>query len=161
MFQVSKFVARLRIVEGDRLDVYRDPVGIWTTAHGFNMEQPTAPEVCAKCGIDYDEAMALKGTRQPAITEEQAVCLTMSHMAKLLPEVRRALPDFESYSDARQLALMDVAWVGIGTFLGFHNMLAAVRAQNWPLAASELLNSHLAVQWGHRAQEDAQMLKEG
>jgi GH24 family phage-related lysozyme (muramidase) len=161
MFPISKFLEMITRHEADRLDVYADSLGIWTTGRGFNMEQSDARSVCRTCAIDYDAAMALKGTKQPAITEAQSASLFDHTVSQLLPEVRRLISSFDALSENRQLALADVAWVGLGTLKGFHQMLAAIHRGDWESAATQLLNSHLAEQWGHRAVEDADLLKLG
>lgn len=162
LFPVTEFHAKfIRPHEGRRLDVYADSLGIWTTGEGFNLEQPGAAEVCAKLGIDWAACMAEKGTGKKVITEEQCDALYVHVLTALLPEVQKAIPAFSSFSPARQMAIMDVAWAGIGTFRKFTKMLAAINDGDWAEAAKELLDSRLAVQWGHRAQEDARLLIEG
>lgn len=142
--------------EGQRLVRYKDSLGIWTIAEGFNLEQSGAKETCAKYGIDWDACMA----DQP-ITEEQCASLTMHTICLLVPAVRKLIPRFDLLSMNRQMAILDVAWVGIGTFSKFAKMIAAINADNWNEAAAELLDSKLAKQWGRRAQEDARILREG
>lgn len=161
-FPITVFRAQfIRPREGHRLDVYADSLGIWTTGEGFNMEQPGAKEVCARYGIDWDACMAEKGTRKDIITEGQCTALFMHVLTALLLEIQAAIPSFPSLSANRQMAIMDVAWAGIGTFRKFVKMIAAINVEEWAEAAKELLDSHLAVQWGKRAQKDAQLLLEG
>jgi hypothetical protein len=118
-------------------------------------------EVCSVCGIDYDTAMGLKGTGKPAITESHSLALFHYMVNQLLSEIRRLIPGFDTFSENRQLGLMDVAWVGIGTLGQFHKMFAAINRSNWSTAAEELLNSELAMEWGRRAVEDAILLRNG
>jgi lysozyme len=161
MFPIQKFLTMITQHEADRLDVYADPLGFWTTGRGFNLQQIGARSVCEACDINYDSAMALKGTGRPAITEQQSISLFDYMVNELLPEVRRLVPCFDALSENRQIAIMDVAWVGIGTLAEFKNMLAAITKQDWQIAAVELLNSKLALEWGKRAHEDADLLRKG
>jgi lysozyme len=161
MFPIQKFLAMITVHESDRLDVYLDPLGIPTTGRGFNLIQPGAREVCETCGINYESVMALKGTRKPAITEAQSAALFDHIVSQLLPEVRKLIPSFDALSENRQLALADVAWVGIGTLGEFHEMLSAIAKQDWSTAADQLLDSRLAEEWGHRAVTDADFLRRG
>jgi lysozyme len=161
IFPMEKFLAMIDRHEADRLDIYPDSRGIWTTGRGFNMEQVGARDVCRSCGIDYDATMALKGTRKPAITETQSLALFNHCVNELLPVVRRLIPKFDQLSENRQLAIMDVAWAGIGTLEGFHQMLAAIRREDWNAAAADLLNSRYAKDVGHRAIGNAEMLRTG
>lgn len=162
MFPITQFREQfIRPHEGRRYDVYADSLGIWTMAEGFNMEQPGAKEICARYGIDWNACMAEKGTGKHVITEDQCTSLYMHVLAGRFPQVRKLVPLFDSLSPTRQMAIMDVAWVGIGTLANFHKMLAAINSGDWETAAKELLDSELAKQWGHRAVEDAWLLKEG
>lgn len=159
--KIEDLRAMLRAHEGDRLDVYADTQGIWTTGNGFNMERSDARTVCKACGIDYDAAMALKGTRRPAITNTQREALLDHCIAEVIPQVRKIVSSFDSLSGSRQLALLDIAWAGIGTLREFRDMLAAVSRGDWKTAAAELLDSQLARQWGQRAIRDAELLCRG
>lgn len=160
-FKIEDLKMLIRRNEGDRLDVYADILGIWTTGNGFNMERPDAARVCASCGIDYNAAMALKGTRKQAITDTQRNSLLDHCISEVLAQVGQIVPGFDHFTGRRQLALLDVAWAGIGTLDGFHRMLAAIDRDDWNTAAIELLDSRLASQWGRRALLDAEALKIG
>jgi hypothetical protein len=73
-----------------------DSLGNWTTGRGFNFLQSGAREVCEACGIDFDDVMALKGIRTPAVTEAQSTALFNHVVNELLPEVRRLIPSFDT-----------------------------------------------------------------
>lgn len=57
--------------------------------------------------------------------EEQSLVLFNYMVDELLPEIRRLVPGFDQLLENRQIAIADVAWVGIGAFAGFHKTLAA------------------------------------
>lgn len=158
MFPIEKFRAMIDRHEGNRLDVYKDTEGYWTVGRGFNLEQPAAKDLCSLCGIYYEAVMALKGTARPAITEGQSKALFDRILAARLLAVRRLIPGFDEFSEDRQLAIMDVAWVGMGILQEFTKMRKAIEAGDWQKASTELLDSKLAAQWRNRAIEDANLL---
>ena len=158
MFPIEKFLAMIDRHEGNRLDVYKDSEGFWTVGRGVNLEQPAAKALCALCGVNYYAVLALKGSRKPAITETQSRSLFDHILATRLPAVRCLIPGFDSFTEERQLALMDVAWVGVGTLREFVGMRRAIGKGDWQKAAQELLDSKLAKQWGKRAVENSRLL---
>lgn len=160
-FKIEDLKEVIRRNEGDRLDVYADILGIWTTGNGFNMERSDAAMICASCGIDYHAAMSLKGTRKPAITDMQRNALLDHCISEVVPQIGRIIPGFDRFTGGRQIALIDLAWAGIGTLVGFHRMLAAIAEEDWNTAAVELLDSRLAKQWGRRALLDSEALRLG
>ena len=61
-----------------------------------------------------------------------------------------------------QGALINMCFnLGLPKLMGFKNMLAALEAKNYTLAAQEALNSKWASQVGDRAKDIAVMLREG
>lgn len=68
---------------------------------------------------------------------------------------------FPKLNEPRQIALIDMSFMGTKTFLEFKEMIAAFEAQNYPLAAQELLNSEYAKQVGQRAQDIAKIIETG
>jgi lysozyme len=75
-------------------------------------------------------------------------------------ELHVNLPWLSSLSSQRQGVFLNLVFnMGIGGLLGFHKMLAAAKAGNWALAATELLNSKYATQVGDRAHRLATQLQ--
>lgn len=68
---------------------------------------------------------------------------------------------FKSLNDPRQIALVDMCFMGAKNFITFKKMLAALAEKNYYLAAKEMLDSKWAKQVGNRAQELAEMIKTG
>lgn len=68
---------------------------------------------------------------------------------------------FKSLNDPRQIALVDMCFMGAKNLLTFKKMIAALEAKNYYLAAKEMLNSKWANQVGKRAQDLAEMIKTG
>jgi lysozyme len=123
--------------EGIELKPYRCPVGRLTIGVGRNLDD---------VGITKREALFLLG-QDIARTEEQ---------------FDRLLPWWRSLSEARQRALLNMGFnLGIKRLLGFHDMLGALEAGEWELAAASALDSQWARQVGARAGRIARLLKEG
>lgn len=69
---------------------------------------------------------------------------------------------WSSLDEVRQAALTDMAYeLGGAGLIGFHNMLAAVRAYNWQAAHDNCLASSYARQVPTRAERSANMLLTG
>lgn len=68
---------------------------------------------------------------------------------------------FKFLNDARQIALVDMCFMGAKNLLTFKKMIAALDAKNYYLAAKEMLDSKWAEQVGQRAQELAKIIKTG
>jgi lysozyme len=80
----------------------------------------------------------------------------------VIPSLNEIFPDFDDYSENRQNGLISMMFnMGVNRLLGFRNMIAAIKARDWDLAAQEALNSKWAIQVGNRAKEIANMLKAG
>ena len=74
------------------------------------------------------------------------------------------LHDFDWYSgldDARKMVLIDMCFMGYKTFKEFERMLQALRYGDYEKAASEILKSKWAEQVGHRAEENADIMRKG
>ncbi len=122
--------------EGKRSKIYRDSLGILSAGIGRNMEG---------VGLFPDEIQLM-----------------------LENDIKRARTDlvaaftwFPKLDEVRQAALIDMCFAGIGTLLGFKNMISAFAAKDYESAAAELMNSRYATQVGSRAKELAQMIKTG
>ena len=64
--------------------------------------------------------------------------LAVADIARFTAQLRANLPNWDRYPAPAQAALFDMAYnLGIGGLRKFHNMLAAVDAGNWQLAAQE------------------------
>lgn len=108
-------ISRLQVNEGFRPVVYRDIKGIETIGYGFNISS----------GIKQPAALALL-TAQAQDLEKQLEGLSWPMQ---LDEVR--------FSVMIELAFN----LGFSGLLGFGNMIAALKAQNWQAAHDELLDS--------------------
>ena len=106
--------------------------------------------------IGYGSNLSLRG-----ITKTEAELLAhrdvMDDHVELLKH-----PWYVKLNTARPIAILDVAYAtGLGGLLGFHDMIAALLADEYDAAASDLLRSEFARVDRMRALEDARILWEG
>lgn len=147
----------LRHHEGDRPTVYPDSLGISTIGVGLNLEQPGARSICEQCGADYDALLA--GTA--SLTPQQTDSILNHFIVDTAAWLSEIFPNFAQYSVPRQAALVDMGFMGAGKFSEFHNLIAAVKMENWNEAAAQALQSLWAKQVGQRAHDDAALLTHG
>jgi len=76
-------------------------------------------------------------------------------------ELDRAIPWWRTLSEARQRALINMAFMGVPRLLGFKKMLTAMQAGAFERAADEALDSKWAAQVGARSQRVAKLIREG
>ena len=70
-------------------------------------------------------------------------------------------PWFRALNEDRQVALIDMSFMGLKRFLEFHGMIAALSEQNYAMAASEMLASEWANQVKGRAITLANAIRTG
>lgn len=96
------------------------------------------------------------------ITKEEAETLCFNDIMDVIKDLDIALPMWKTLSENRQLALANMCFnLGITRLLGFKNMLNAIRAGDFKLAAQEALDSDWEKQVGNRAVRVATMLENG
>ena len=129
--------------EGLRLLPYKDTEENWTIGYGHLM---TAYEV----------------RTIEKVTKEQADFIFGVDFNNALIDCKRLFPSMETYSDARQRALVNMMFqLGETRLRKFKDMLAAISMYDWETAASECLDSKYARQCPNRAGRVAKMLREG
>lgn len=122
--------------EGLRLKPYICPAGRLTIGYGHNIQD----NGITKAEADFILANDLVNTRRDllAVFGDQV----------------------GTWSEARQDALTDMMFnMGLPVFLGFKNMIAAIKAEDWEEAARQALDSRWREQVGRRAVEDAGKIK--
>lgn len=139
MIDTERLASSLRLHEGVRLKPYEDtaiPPRL-TIGVGRNLSDR---------GISQEEADILL---RNDIAETQHACLT--------------LPWFAPLDSVRQNVIAELIFnMGLPRTLGFADMIAAIRAQDFPRAAAELLDSRWARQVGEsRSTTLARMLRTG
>ncbi len=127
--------AWIKKCEGLRLNIYVDSTGNPTIGWGRNLRK----------GISMDEAELM--------------------FQNDLKETIAQLENFSWYHslpDGVKAGLINMCFnLGIGKLLQFKQMIAALTAKNYTLAAQEALNSKWATQVGERAKNIAVMIREG
>lgn len=129
--------------EGYRTTVYKDSLGL-----------PT-------CGIGHLILARDNLTVGATVTDAQVEKWYEADAARSALIARQFVPTLDSLDDTRQIVLVSLAF-NMGTRLGgFHNTLAAIAAQEWSAAATELQNSKWYTQVGRRGPELCAALKTG
>ena len=125
----------LIIHEGMRLKPYKDSVGKLTIGVGRNLDD---------VGISRDEAMILLD----------------NDITAAMDALDEALPWWRTLDVLRSRVLIDMAFnLGITRLLGFKQMIAALQAGQYDVAALQMLKSKWAEQVGSRAQTLAAMMQ--
>ncbi|MFA5058913.1 MAG: hypothetical protein WC485_12420 [Opitutaceae bacterium] len=128
--------ALLRRHEGFRSKVYKDTTGRWTLGYGRNVQDV-------------------------GITREEAGMLLENDITRISRELRHALPWVTKLDEVRAAALIDMAFMGVGSLLTFKRFLAALEVGDYDTAADEMLDSLWASQVNGRALELAAMIRTG
>ena len=123
-------VDQLRRDEGESPTCYQDHLGYWTIGVGRLIDAKKGG------GLRPDEISYL--LNNDIISRREAL--------------KAALPFFAELSSARQGVLINMAFnMGVANLLKFKQMLAAVEAKHWGIAAKEMLDSNWARQVPKRA----------
>jgi len=139
---MSKLIEMLKRHEGVETHAYTDSVGKITIGVGRN--------------IDANDGLGL--------SEEEIDFMLGNDIDRVEEELYAALPWLGDVgiSEVRYDALINICFnLGLPRFLGFKKALAAMEAEDYNLAAIELLDSRWAVQVGQRAIELSLMIETG
>ena len=89
----------------------------------------------------------------PGLRESEIELMLENDLREAIAELTRFVPAFSGLDDVRQAVLVDMRHnLGLAGFLGFKEMLKAVEAHDYRLAASEMIRSAWALQL--RAKKD-------
>lgn len=98
----------------------------------------------------------------PGLRESEIDLMLENDIREAITELERFVPAFSGLDDVRQAVLIDMRHnLGLAGFLGFKEMLKAVTAGDWKLAASEMIRSVWATQVKERAPRLARMMQHG
>lgn len=127
----------MKLHEGLRLRAYQDSEGIWTIGYGRNLQI-----------LEISEPTAEKWLRED-----------LQRAADRL----YAWPTFSKISSlVRREVLIEMCYnLGYAGLYGFKRMWAAIREENWDLAAVEMLDSKWSRQVGRRAVVLANRMRTG
>lgn len=146
----KKMIAQLRLHEGERLKPYRCTAGKLTIGVGRNLDDR---------GLTSDEMAYLFSG---GITADQSAYLLNNDIDSHWTELLNHLPWVETLDEVRQRVMLDMAFnLGIFGLLTFHRTLGHIKAGNYALASSAMLDSKWARQVGQRARRLATMMKTG
>jgi lysozyme len=125
---MEDFVDHLVWAEGERLDMYKDSVGIWTIGVGHNIEEKGVSQAVSRMMLRED-------------------------ISEVLEDVR-SLPYYNDLDPVRQLVVADMVFnLGLSRFLNFKNFNKALAIPDYVLAAHEMKDSKWYVQVGRRAEK--------
>jgi len=137
MVDTAALAAQLAIDEGVRLKPYTDTVGKLTIGIGRNISDR-------------------------GISRSEAEILLRNDIANTIHELDVTYPWWKSLTPSRQAVMANMLFnMGLPVFSTFTRFLTALMAGNYPLAASEMLNSRWATQTGDRATRLANALLKG
>jgi lysozyme len=131
-----KLRQQLELHEGKRFRPYRDTVGKLTVGIGRNIDDVP-------------------------FSEDEITLMFENDVAQRVGALSARLPWFATLDAIRQRVLIDMSFMGVETFLGFHETLAAVRDGQYGRAATRMLASKWAGQVGGRAIRLAEMMRTG
>lgn len=130
--------------EGFRSTIYKDSLGFPTIGIGHCLTKDECDNY--PNGISYEDAINLL---------ESDICNVKSNCAKEFPWIL-------GLDDCRQSIIYEMAFqLGVGGVSKFHNMIAAIRQQDWATAAKEMLNSQWHQQTPSRVEELAELMLNG
>jgi len=128
-YDVKRLKEMIKRHEGYSSKPYRCPAGKLTIGYGRNLDD---------VGIYADEAELM----------------LENDLRRAVQHLMRIFPDFISYPPRKQEALIDLMYnIGVGSFLTFKKMIAAIKNGDWIRAGEELENSKYCKQVPERCRE--------
>lgn len=138
MVNVPRMEQQLQLHEGLRLSQYIDTLGNITIAVGYNVTARGWDQLGHMLGLNIDGPIVL--------TVAQALCVLDQDIDRVQRAVMITAPWFDQLNEVRQRVCVDLAFnIGLGA-LGFKQTIAAIKTQNWSVAAVELHKAHWAKQ---------------
>jgi lysozyme len=134
----DKLLEEIKRDEGLRLNAYKDSLGNWTIGYGHLLGSTA---------------------RMVNITIEEAEALLSADIDTAESLVMALVDNRYGLSDVRWRVLVNMAFNLGGRLRQFKKFLAAVDAQDWGLAAVNMLDSRWAKQVGARATRLAHMME--
>ncbi len=137
--------------EGLSLIPYKCPAGFNSIGYGWNFDANPLPTTIA-------DHLKAHGSITPAMAEE----LLDISINRSIADCRKLYQDFDSYSENRRNALVDMMFnMGHRTLATFTRSNYYVRQKDWQAAAENFLKSKWAKQVKGRATEVCMLLMEG
>lgn len=140
VIDIQKLEQELEAEEKYVREAYLDSLGYWTIGIGRLIDKRRGG------GLSYEEARYLLG----------------NDIGAKLAGLRKALPWFDSLSNARQRALVNMAFqMGVEGVLTFKTTLALMQASKFSEAADNALKSKWAEQTPARAKRVTDLIRNG
>lgn len=134
--KLTQTEAYIKQEEGYRRHMYKCPSGKWTIGIGLNLE----------AGLPKDEAETILRLR----------------LDKLRAQLGAELPWFSSLNEARQAALLSMAYqMGLAGLLKWQRTLGHVASGDYESAATEMVKSRWYTQTRERARRTCYMMRYG
>lgn len=95
-----------------------------------------APIISGKLTIGIGRNLTDRG-----ITQDEVEYLFQNDFKYAVADALSIFPEFEFYSTYRKLAILNMLFIGRARFLGFTEMIKAIKAKDWIRAAEEAKNS--------------------
>lgn len=134
--ELTQTEAYIKQEEGYRRHMYKCPSGKWTIGIGLNLE----------AGLPEDEAETILRLR----------------LDKLKAQLGAELPWFKNLNEARQAALLSMAYqMGLAGLLKWQRTLGHVASGDYEAAAAEMVKSRWYTQTQGRARRTAYMMRYG
>ena len=132
---LNQTIKRTKAFEGWDAKPYKDSQGNLTIGYGTNIER---------------------------ITRKEGEFLLLSRLGNIIRYDIPKLPEYQSLTDNRKMVYLDMLYnMGYLKFKGFKKMRAAVQAEDWQVAANEILDSKYREQVGDRALKNSKLMFEG
>ncbi len=137
--------------EGKKLKPYRCTAGKLSIGIGHNIDANGLPSDIQAYLDEYGE-----------ITDEMVDILFDIDSQNAMNDCRKLYPSFDSFSDNRQMALIDFLFnVGYVTARTFKNTNKAINEERWEDAGNNFINSLWYKQVGNRGKDIVSLIKEG
>lgn len=134
--ELTQTEAYIKQEEGYRRHMYKCPSGKWTIGIGLNLE----------AGLPEDEAETILRLR----------------LDKLKAQLGAELPWFQALNEARQAALLSMAYqMGLAGLLKWQRTLGHLASGDYETAATEMVKSRWYTQTRDRARRSAYMVRYG
>ena len=124
--------------EGYKPEVYTDTTGNRTIGIGFNLEDANNKKVLKDMGIDINDVFAGK-----PLEEKQIIGLYNHSLRQAFSDAQKFDKGFAKRPEPVRKAIVDMAFnLGLTKLKGFKKMKAALDANDYGLAADEMVDSN-------------------
>lgn len=138
---MNEVFERVKKDESYRRHAYRCRAGVLTIGYGRNIDEEAGG---------------------PGVSEVESSFLLRNDLAISESHMKVVFNNWESMGQVRRNALINMRMnLGPGRFIGFRNMVAAIRRGSWGIAGMEARDSRWYYQVGSRAERIAKAIETG